>query len=166
MKNIDGKVAWVFDEPNFDIDLMIGVENISITDPEKLKAVFMKEYEKKIIKHVNPGDVIVGGKNFGYGHPHMGAKTAMTALGMSAIIAESFAPICARVDRTFAFVDIVCPNITKKVSRGDHITFDWEEEVVINHTTGEKIPCEPIPQKTKEILECGGVVEYIRKYRL
>ena len=166
LPKIEGKAAWVFTEDDFDIDQMIGVSNISVTDPETLKKVFLNDYDPDFINYVEPGDLIIGGKNFGYGHPHMGPKTAMKVLGMGGIIAESFAPVNYRVDQTFAFVDIVCPDVTKKVSRGDRLSFDWDTNILTNHTTGEEIPCEPVSQKRKNILECGGIVEYIRKYRL
>ena len=42
LPNFRGRVAWVFDEPDYDIDLIIGVSNIKITD---VKEVEIKERE-------------------------------------------------------------------------------------------------------------------------
>ena len=36
LKNLQGRVAWVFDEDDFDIDLIVGIRNIKITDVVEL----------------------------------------------------------------------------------------------------------------------------------
>ena len=60
MKNLKGRVAWLFGN-NFDVDLIIGIENISQTDPEVLKKVCMKPYEEDFAEKVKEGDLIVAG---------------------------------------------------------------------------------------------------------
>lgn len=92
LKNIDGRVAWIFAEDNYDIDLIVGIENIKIKDIELLKSVCMTTYDPEFAKVVKPGDVIVGGKNFGYGHPHFPSFKALRALGIAAVFAEPFSP--------------------------------------------------------------------------
>lgn len=62
MENLDGRVCWVFDEPNFDIDLIVGVTNMKIQDIEKLKEVCMSNYDKDFTNQVQEGDVIIGGR--------------------------------------------------------------------------------------------------------
>ena len=41
LPNLRGRVAWVFDEDDYDIDLIIGVRNIKITDVKELAALAM-----------------------------------------------------------------------------------------------------------------------------
>ena len=41
LKNLQGRVAWVFDEDNYDIDLIIGIKNIKLSDLEELASVAM-----------------------------------------------------------------------------------------------------------------------------
>jgi len=91
MKTLKGKVAWIF-EDNCDVDLIIGIENISQTDPELLKSVCMKSYDPDFVKYVTKGDFVVGGDNFGYGHPHPQAMQSLRLLGIAGVIAQSFAP--------------------------------------------------------------------------
>ncbi|MEH7380415.1 3-isopropylmalate dehydratase [Bacillus sp. JJ1533] len=163
---IKGRVAWVFDEPNFDIDLIVGVSNMKIKDIEVLKSVCMKDYDKEFSKSVRQGDIIVGGENFGYGHPHYPAFIALRALGISGVIAESFAPGFYRGETSNGFTLIECPTISTNVSRWDVLTLDWEEEVIKNETSGISLKCLPIPEKTKELVAHGGIVNYLRENRL
>ena len=88
---IAGRVAWVFGD-DFDIDLVIGVENIKSYDAEFLRSKVMQAYDPSFADRVRPGDVIVGGRNFGYGHPHYPPMVALRDLGIAAVIAESFSP--------------------------------------------------------------------------
>ena len=87
-----GRVAWIFGD-DFDVDLIMGVENIKYYDADHLRSVCMKAFEPDFVDKVQPGDVIVGGRNFGYGHPHYPPMVAMRNLGISAVIAESFSPV-------------------------------------------------------------------------
>jgi len=85
--NLRGRVAWIFAEDDFDIDLIVGVRNIKITDVSELAALAMADYLPDFASTVQKGDVLIGGRNFGYGHPHYPAMRAMRHLGISCVIA-------------------------------------------------------------------------------
>ncbi len=159
---IKGNVAWVFDEANFDIDNIIGVENIKVSDVNELKKICMLSYDLEFSKKVKDGDVLVGGKNFGYGHPHWGAFKAMRALGIRALFAESFYPSFYRGETTNGFALIEVPEITRYALKGDLIELDIDEEKIIINGT-KTLKCNYIPQKTKELIECGGIIPYLKK---
>ena len=89
LRNLRGRVCWVFDEDDFDIDLIIGVRNIKITDLDELVKVAMADRAPGFAATVQRGDLLVGGRNFGYGHPHYPAMRAMRHLGVAGVIAES-----------------------------------------------------------------------------
>jgi 3-isopropylmalate/(R)-2-methylmalate dehydratase small subunit len=91
--NLAGRVSFVFEEDNFDIDQIVGVKYIKVQDLEELKNVAMKSYDPQFMRQVKPGDILVGGRNFGYGHPHYPPMRFMRHVGVSAVIAESFAPL-------------------------------------------------------------------------
>lgn len=92
---ITGKVAWIFGD-DFDIDLVVGVSNIKSYDPDHLRSVCMTAYDPGFVDRVNQGDIIVGGRNFGYGHPHYPPMIALRNAGIAAIVAESFSPEIGR----------------------------------------------------------------------
>lgn len=74
LKNLRGRVAWIFSEPDFDVDDIVGVANIKIKDPAKLAEVAMKDFDPDFAASVKQGDILIGGENFGYGHPHYPPK--------------------------------------------------------------------------------------------
>ena len=85
-----GRVAFVFEEADFDVDQIVGVENIRLTDPDALAACAMRRFDPGFAEQVEPGDVVVGAENFGYGHPHFAPMIGLRRLGVRAVIAESF----------------------------------------------------------------------------
>ncbi|NYD59534.1 3-isopropylmalate/(R)-2-methylmalate dehydratase small subunit [Nocardioides marinisabuli] len=124
-----GRVAWIFGD-DFDIDLMIGVANIKYTDPEKLHAVCMKAYEEDFTDHVRAGDWLVGGRNFGYGHPHYVAMTAMRNEGIVGVLAESFSPGFWRGEISNGMPLLSVPGISTAVERWDDLEVDWRAATV------------------------------------
>lgn len=166
LPKIEGRVAWVFNEPNFDIDLIVGVDNIKIKEVEKLKEVCMKDFDPHFAEYVREGDVIVGGKNFGYGHPHYPSFIALRALGIRAVFAESFAPGFYRGETNNGFPLIECPGIIDHVSRGDAVKFDWVLEKLQITNKKLELSCNPIPDKTRKLIECGGIMGYLRSLHL
>lgn len=162
---VAGRAAWKFSEENFDIDNIIGVENIKVKDIEILKQVCMVHYEEDFSKRITPGDVLIAGDNFGYGHPHWGAFQALRALEIKAVFAQSFYPGFYRGETGNGFILVEVPGILSQVDRWDRIELDWEqEEVIVNNTT--RLKCNPIPQKTKDLVECGGLIPYLKEKRL
>lgn len=165
LEQISGRVAWIFNQPNFDIDLIVGVENISVTDIEKLKNVCMKDYDEKFKENVKTGDVIVGGENFGYGHPHYPSFRALRALGIKAVFAESFSPGFYRGETTNGFPLIECPGILEVVDRWDDIEFDWKSNKIKVKKTNQLLKCN-VPKKTKKLVKYGGIIEYLKEERV
>ncbi|MBF3851493.1 3-isopropylmalate dehydratase [Burkholderia pseudomallei] len=162
LPQIRGRAAFIFDEPNFDIDQIIGVENIKVTDMETLMKVSMQRYDRNFIDDVRPGDVLVGGENFGYGHPHYPPMRLMRHLGISAVIADSFAPTYWSIEIAAGFPQIACPEIHRSVRRWDELQIDWEASRILNRTTGANMPFEPLSQRDHSVLEAGGIVSYLK----
>jgi 3-isopropylmalate/(R)-2-methylmalate dehydratase small subunit len=162
LPSINGRAAWIFTEPNFDIDLIVGVDHIKIKDVDRLKEVCMKDYDPDFANQVIDGDILVGGENFGYGHPHYPSFIALRALGIKAVVAESFSPGFYRGETNNGFPLIECPGITKHVKRWDTLVLDWSSEEILIKEQNIKLKCSPIPQKTKDLIEYGGVMGFLR----
>lgn len=166
LPTIRGRVAWVFQEPNFDIDLIVGVDHMKTQEIDILKSVCMTSYDDRFPDEVQPGDVIVGGANFGYGHPHYPSCRALRALGISAIIAESFSPGFYRGESSNGFPLIECPNVSKAVKRWQTVAFDWDNETLTIAETGEQLACQKVPQKSKDLILTDGIIGYLKQVRL
>lgn len=163
--NLRGRVAYVFEEENFDIDQIVGVKNIRISDAEVLAKVAMNAYDEHFAERMRPGDLLVGAANFGYGHPHYPPMIAMRKLGITAVIAESFSPGYWWGEMAEGFAQIECPGITQLVNRWDEIEVVWKERRVINHSRGTELIFKPFSASDFAVLEAGGLIPYLKLKR-
>jgi 3-isopropylmalate/(R)-2-methylmalate dehydratase small subunit len=162
LKNLRGRVAFVFEEDDYDVDQIVGVKNIRIQDPDELKRVVMKSIDPDFVTSVRSGDVLIGGRNFGYGHPHYPPMTAMRNLGISCVIAESFSPGYWWGEMAEGFPQIACPGVLSLAHRWDEIEVAWDEGVVRNLITQKSLPFEALSRSELDILNSGGLVAYLQ----
>lgn len=163
LPELHGRVAWVFEAENFDVDQIVGVKNIKITDIAELAALAMAEQEADFAAKVRPGDLVVGAGNFGYGHPHYPPLRALLHLGVRGIVAESFSPGFWRGEISMGTPLVACPGIVGAVSRWDEIAVDWEAGVVRNLSRGSALDFEPLSAADAAMVESGGLVAYLKR---
>lgn len=163
MNNLRGRVAFKFEEIDFDVDQIVGVKNIKTTNIDDLAKAAMQEYDPGFAAAVKPGDLLVGNHNFGYGHPHYPPMKAMRHLGITGIIAESFSPGYWRGEISMGFPQISCPGILAFVERWDEVEVDWAAQCVRNHTQGTEIAFEPLATGDLQMLEAGGLEIYLKQ---
>lgn len=160
---LHGRVAYIFEEEDFDVDQIIGVQNVGVTDDRQLAALAMKLYDKEFSELVRPGDLIVGGRNFGFGHPHYPPMKAMRYLGISGVIAETFSPGYWKGEISMGFPQISCTGILATVQRWDELEVDWTASEVRNLTRGNVLAFEPLARADYLMLEAGGLVPYLKR---
>ena len=80
------------------------------------------------------------------------------------MIAESFARIFYRNATNVGVPLLEAPGITKLVEDGDEIEVDMEKGT-INSANGESITFKKLPPFMLEILEQGGLIEYLKNKR-
>jgi 3-isopropylmalate/(R)-2-methylmalate dehydratase small subunit len=156
-----GRVAWIFPD-NFDADMIVGYENITETDADQLAKICMSSFDPKFSESVKPGDMIVAGKNFGYGHPHTQALIALQKIGINCIVAETFFPPFFRNSISFGIMSIECDDITKNVNRWDKLEVDAESAEIRNLNTGKTLKAKPLPKVVLEIISKGSLVAYLK----
>ena len=159
LKNLHGRVAWIF--PEIDVDDIVGVANIKLKDPVKLAEVAMSDFDPGFAAQVRPGDLLIGGENFGYGHPHYPPMIAMRQLGLSGVVAESFSPGYWRGEIAMGFPQATCPGVLGIVSRWDMVEVDWTACLFRNLTTGQNLPIEHLSQGDRKMLDNGGLIGYL-----
>lgn len=158
-----GRVAFVFDEPDFDVDQIVGVKNIKIQDVAELARLAMQAYDPDFAQKVRPGDLLIGGENFGYGHPHYPPMRAMRHLGIAGVVAESFSPGYWRGEISMGFPQAACPGVLRAVSRWDEIEVDYAESLLRNLTRGTVLPIEPLAAGDAAMLAHGGLLPYLKR---
>ena len=130
--------------------------------PELAKHVL--EYERPgFNEKVAQGDFIVGGKNFGQGSSREHAPLVIKLNGIQAVLAKSFARIFYRNCFNNGIPAIVCD--TDRISEGDELELFLEEGKIVNYTTQETLSFPAIPPVMKKILDDGGLVEHVKKYK-
>ena len=162
LANLRGRVAWVFAEDDYDIDLIIGVRNIKITDVQELARLAMSDADPGFAATVQRGDLLVGGRNFGYGHPHYPAMRAMRHLGIAGVVAESFSPGFFRGEISMGFPLVTCPGILSAAQRGDAIEVDWQAAQVRLPGRGQVLALQPLGAAERGTLEAGGLIPYLK----
>ncbi|MEP3438335.1 MAG: hypothetical protein ABJN75_16380 [Hoeflea sp.] len=165
LENLRGRVAFIFEEVNFDVDQIVGVKNIKITDIDELADAAMQSYDPDFRNLVRPGDLLVGADNFGYGHPHYPPMRAMRHIGISGVLAESFSPGYWRGEISMGFPQATCPGILGLVERWDEIEIDWAASEVRNLTKGSALPIDPLSNADRAMLDAGGLIGYLQGKR-
>ena len=160
--DLQGRVAWVFEDDDYDIDLIVGVRNIKITDVKELATIAMSDYTPDFAASVRKGDLLVGGRNFGYGHPHDPAMRAMRHLGIAGVVAESFSPGFFRGEISMGFPLITCPGILEAAARGDELRVDWQTSQVHNLRSGRTLALQPLSASERGMLDAGGLIPYLK----
>ena len=135
-----------------------------IFDAEKLAAYCMINVDPEFPQKAKPGDVVVGGRNFGCGvfHPH--AFLAFKGLGIGLIVADSVARQTIAAHALQEGVAIMTADgVTGIVESGDQIEADLSTGVVRNLVTGRSVQGQPLPQVFLDRLAAGGLVPYLKQ---
>ncbi|MFH0847801.1 MAG: 3-isopropylmalate dehydratase [Chloroflexota bacterium] len=156
---IKGKV-WKFGD-NIGTDYIMPGFTQGAT-PEERATFCMRAIRPDFAKEIKPGDVIVGGKNFGCGSSRPAARNFMT-LGISCVIAESFARTFFRISVHLGFPILYCKGVSTAFAEGDILEANFKTGEVKNLTSGKVLQAEPLPEIAMRILDAGGVVELLKK---
>ena len=159
----EGNVCWVFPD-NFDTDQICGVKNMAIYDFLKLAPIAMDQFTENFAATVQKGDILITGRNFGYGHPHGQGMGVMRHLGIQVVLAESFSHNFYRSELAEnGMVLLTVPKISRKVKRGDKLYVDYRKGIVKNLTTGEAMQgIKPSPIEV-ELVECKSLKAFMVK---
>ncbi len=144
-------------------DVIIPARYLSMTDPDELAGHCMEDIDPQFVSKVEPGDVMVAGKNFGCGSSREHAPIALNAAGIAAVIAETFARIFYRNGFNIGLPLIESAGAAQGISDGDEVEIDLAAGVVRNLTKGEEYQFAPITGIAAELLEVGGLRERVRR---
>ena len=153
-----GKV-WVLGD-DIDTDIIIPTEYLALKTIEDMKQYGFSPLRPELAGQIQPGDIIVAGKNFGCGSSREQAPEVIKALGIPCIIAKSFARIFYRNALNNGLLLLEQPELHDVVKEGDTITVTVNEDVEYN---GKKYPIASLPENLMEIIEAGGLVKAMRK---
>ena len=153
--------AWLFGD-DISTDHIIAGKYLGSMDLKSLAEHAMENVDPQFSKKVRPGDILVAGSNFGCGSSSEQAPVALKGVGLSCVIAETFARIFYRNAINIGFPLVECPALRGKVKEGDSISVDMAAGT-ITLASAERIPFAPLPPNLLDILRAGGLVPKLRQ---
>lgn len=142
-------------------DVIISGRYLSFTDPKEWARHCMEAIRPDFPSQASPGDIIVAGSNFGCGSSREQAPSAIKALGISVVIADSFARIFFRNSINIGLPVLECPGMWKSVREGMVLEVDLKEGV-IRCEDGKDFRAGRLPPNVMEILEAGGLINKLK----
>ncbi len=148
---------------NVDTDVIIPARYLNSSDPKELAGHCMEDIDKEFVNKVQPGDIMIGGKNFGCGSSREHAPIAIKASGISCVIAETFARIFYRNSINIGLPIMECPEAAGAISEGDEVEVDFDSGIITNITTGESFKGQAFPEFMQKIIDAEGLINYINR---
>jgi len=145
-----------------DTDVIIPARYLTTNDPAELAKHCMEDIDAEFVTTVQPGDIIVAHENFGCGSSREHAPVAIKASGISAVVAASFARIFYRNAINTGLPIVVCPQAARETQAGERLRVDLVAGTVENLTQGKKYDAEAFPPFMQELIDRGGLMEYVK----
>ena len=130
--------------------------------PELAKHV-LEDADPAFVRQVVSGDFVVGGKNFGLGSSREHAPIIIKMAGVGAVLAKSFARIFFRNAINVGLPVLICD--TDRIDNGDKLEINLETGEINNLTKNVRLNFSRIPEVMLRILDEGGLIPYIKKYK-
>ena len=157
---VSGKVFKYGD--NVDTDVIIPARYLNAPSPEELAKHCMEDIDASFATTVKPGDIMVGGANFGCGSSREHAPISIRACGVRCVIAASFARIFYRNAINIGFPILECPEAAAAINNGDTVSVDFATGKIIDETTGETFQAVALPPFIEKIVEHNGLLPYLK----
>ena len=151
--------AWVFGD-DLDTDQIVpGRYAPFMVGQDKFHTYAFCDARPGFAKEVQPGDILVGGENFGCGSSREYAVAALAKLGIGGIVAKNFARIFFRNCINLGIPVLESADALERVKDGDAVTLDAAEGVL--RTPRGDATLRPLAPFARQILDAGGVVAYL-----
>jgi len=158
---IEGRV-WTLGR-DVDTDQIISGKYLTIIDPNELKKHVFEIALPEFAKEARPGDILVADENFGSGSSREHAPQAMRAIGVGAVVADSFARIFYRNAINLGIPTVEVRGVRAIFEQGDPARIEMRAGRVTNQRTGASVSFPPLPTHLLDLLEAGGLVEKVRR---
>ena len=161
---------WVVGDA-IDTDLIVPSRVLTETDPKKQIAATLEVVIPNFAERVQPGDIILAGKNFGCGSSREEAVFVLKELGIVAVIAESFARIFYRNCINLGLPPITLKSVSEETSpgqislgkEGETLLINFKAGTVENLASKNKRSFQSFPPFLDKYLTEGGIIAYLKK---
>ncbi len=152
---------WKYgDDINTDV-IFPGKYTYTLRDPAEMAAHALEDLDTHFAANVQPGDVIVAGRNFGSGSSREQAVICLMAAGVGAVVALSFGRIWYRNAINNGLPAIICPPAVTVAEHGVSIALDMQQHTVT--LNGHSFSFPPFSETAQAILASGGLTAFVKK---
>jgi len=151
--------VWVFGN-DIDTDQIVPGQYLTSPVEEQSEHAF-EATSPGFAKQFKAGGALVVGSNFGCGSSRESAPEVLKHLGVSVVIAESFARIFFRNAIAIGLPVLVCPNVTEHVRQGEEVEVDLEEATVTRVAEKKVLEGVPLNEIMLDSLRKGGIMKLL-----
>jgi 3-isopropylmalate/(R)-2-methylmalate dehydratase small subunit len=161
--DIQGRARVLGDNVNTDYIIQSSRKKETL-NPKILRQYLLESVDPSFASSIQPGDLLVAGKNFGCGSAMEVAVTVVLAAGIQAVLAGSFARTYYRNAVNNGLIPVECD--TSAICEGQRlrVLLDDAGVRVLNVVTGAEISGLPLPGIMLDILGAGGLVPYFKAH--
>jgi len=157
--NIQGR-AWKYGD-NINTDVIFpGKYTYTLTERSDIAKHALEDLDPTFVQQVQPGDVVVAGRNWGCGSSREQAATCLVYNGVKVMIAESYSRIFYRNAINCGLLAVVSPGAAQAISAGETITVDLKQHLIVCAAGEFSFP--PFSASIMGIIQAGGLIEYVK----
>jgi 3-isopropylmalate/(R)-2-methylmalate dehydratase small subunit len=147
---------------NIDTDAIIPGKYTKTLDLQTFADHVLEDLDPGFRSKIRRGDILVAGDNFGCGSSREQAPLALKVAGVSAVVAKYFARIFFRNAVNIGLPALEIPDFD--ILPNDELEIDLKSGIVKNLTKNMQYRAAKMPQTMIDIVNEGGLVNYLRKY--
>src|SRR5215475_14633801 len=122
--------TWKYgDNVNTDV-IFPGKYAYTVTDVKEMANHALEDLDQTFAGSVTPGDIVVGGSNWGCGSSREQAVTCLVSAGVKVLVAKSVARIFFRNAVNGGLLPVVSPEAVEAIEAGETITVDADAYTV------------------------------------
>ena len=151
-----------YEQDSIDTDVILPGQYLKLHDHDELGEHAMEGLDPNFHSKAKEATIIVTGKNFGCGSSREHAPIAISACGIKAVLALSFARIFYRnsVDGAYLLPIEIDENTYASISEKDELEIDTSKNEIKNLTKNQTYAMKPFPDLISKIIEAGGLFKY------
>ena len=146
---------------NINTDLILPNLSFFLTPAEQARFVF-KANRPGWVDQVQPGDILIGGKNFGMGSSRPAARS-LKNIGLGCLLANSLNGLFFRNCVNFAFPAMECTGVFDAFEEGDMAEVDFDACTVRNLTRNTSLTAVGLPPPLLDLLKAGGLYPLLER---
>ena len=155
---------WLFEET---INTDVLAPGFYMKSPiDELSKHCLEAIRPEFASNVRKGDVILAGENMGVGSSREQAAEVLKFLGVSCIIAKSFAGIFYRNAINLGLPVFTLPSepsLPKQFVDGSFVNFDFDSTTLNLEKPSLQVKLDPLPKFLRELITDGGLVSHLEK---